>query len=58
MGHQSPCSLPSPRLKAVEDADVEKVLENEIAYDFVGDVVRATGFPSVKLPECQSLRRT
>ena len=42
---------------AVEDADVEQVLENdvehrnEIAYDFVGDVVRATGFPCVKLPE-------
>ena len=24
---------------------------NEIAYDFVGDVVRATGFPCVNLPE-------
>ena len=36
---------------AVEDADVEQVLENdvkcrnEIAYDFVGDVVWDTGFP-------------
>ena len=55
MGHQGPCSLPGPR--AVEDADVEQVLENdvkrrnEIAYDFVGDVVRATGFPCVNLPE-------
>ena len=46
MGHQGPCSLPVPRVIAVEDADVEQVLENdekrgnEIAYDFVGDVVR------------------
>ena len=53
MGHQGPCSLPGPRVIAVEDADVEQVLENdvkrrnEIAYDFVGDVVRATGFPCV-----------
>ena len=42
---------------AVECADVEPVLENdvkrrnEITYDFVGDVVRATGFPCVNLPE-------
>ena len=46
----------------MEDADVEQVLENdvkrrnEIAYDFVGDVVRATDFPCVNLPECHSLR--
>ena len=49
MGQQGPCSLLGPRVIAVEDADVEQVLENdikrrnEIAYDFVGDVVRATG---------------
>ena len=49
MGHQGPCSLPGPRVIAVEYADVEQVLENdlkcrnEIAYDFVDDVVRATG---------------
>ena len=42
---------------AVEDADVEQVLENdvkrrnEIAFDFVADVVRATGFPCVNFPE-------
>ena len=41
----------------MEDADIEQFLENdmkrrdEIAYDFVGDVVRATGFPCVNLPE-------
>ena len=41
----------------VEEADVEQALENdvkrrnEIAYDFVADVVRATGFPCVNLPE-------
>ena len=41
----------------MEDADVEQVLENdvkrrnEIAYDFVGDVVPATGFPCVNLSE-------
>ena len=57
MGHQGPCTLPGPRVRAVEDADVEQVLENdvkrrnEIAYDFVGDVVRATGFPYVNLPK-------
>ena len=57
MGHQGPCSLPGPRVIAVEDAYVEQVLEddvkrrNEIAYDFVGDIVRATGFPCVSLPE-------
>ena len=57
MGHQGPCSLPGPKVIAVEDADVEQALENdvkrrnEIAYDFVGDVVRATGFPCVNLPE-------
>ena len=57
MGHQGPCSLPGPRVIAVEDADVEQVLENdvkrgnEIAYGFVGDVVRATGFPCVYLHE-------
>ena len=57
MGYQGPCSLPGPRLIAVEDADVEQFLENdvkrrnEISYDFVGDVVRATGFPCVNLPE-------
>ena len=49
-GSSWPCSLPGPTVIAVEDADVEQVLENdmkrrnEIAYDFV-DVVRATGFP-------------
>ena len=57
MGHQGPCTLPGPRVIAVEDADVEQVLENdvkrrnEIAYDFVGAVVRATGFPYVNLPK-------
>ena len=57
MGHQGPCSLPGPWVIAVEDADVEQVLENdverrnEIAYDFVGDVVRATGFSRVYLSE-------
>ena len=57
MGHQGPCSLPGPWVIAVEDADVEQVLENdvkrrnEIANDFVGDVVRATCFPCVNLPE-------
>ena len=41
----------------MEDVDVEQVLENdvtrrnEIAYDFVGEVVRATGFPCVNLSE-------
>ena len=56
MGLQGPCSVPGPRVIAVEDADVEQVLENdvkrrnEIAYDFV-DVVRTTGFPCVNLPE-------
>ena len=40
-----------------EDIDVEQVLENdvkcrnEIAYNFVGDVVQAAGFPCVNLPE-------
>ena len=29
--------------------------KNEIAYDFVGDVVRATGFPCVNLPEPDSV---
>ena len=57
VGHQGPCSLPGPRVIAVEDADVEQVLENDVkrrnekAYDFVGDVVRAPGFPCVNLPE-------
>ena len=56
MGHQGPSSLPGPRVIAAEDADVEQVLKNdvkrrnEIAYDFVGNVVRATGFPCVNLP--------
>ena len=60
MDHQGPCSLPGPRVIAVEDADVEQVLENdvkrrnEIAYDFVGDVVRATDFLCVNLPEYAS----
>ena len=41
-----------PRVIAVEDADVQQVLENvkrrnEITYDFV-DVIRATGSPCVK----------
>ena len=45
MGHQGPCSLPGPRVIAVKDADVEQ------AYDFVGDVVQATGFACVNLPE-------
>ena len=55
MGHQGTCSLPSLRVIALEDADVEQVLENdvkhrkEIAYDFVGDVVWTTGVPCVKL---------
>ena len=41
----------------MEDTNVEQVLENdmqcgnEIAYDFVCDVVRATCFPSVNLPK-------
>ena len=47
MGHHGPCSLPGPKVIAVEDADVQQVLEN----DFVGDVVRAIGFPFVNLPE-------
>ena len=51
MGHQGPCSLPGPRVIAVEDADVEQVLENDVerrnAYDFVGDVGRAAIFFSV-----------
>ena len=57
MGHQVPCSLPGPGVIAVEDADDEQILEigvkrrNEIAYDFVGDVVGPTGFPFVNLPE-------
>ena len=54
MGHQGPCSVPGRRVIAVEDADVEQVLQNErrneIVYDFV-DVVQATGFPCVNLPE-------
>ena len=42
---------------AVEDADVEQVLVNDmqcgnaITYDFVGDVVRVTCSPCVHLPE-------
>ena len=61
MGHQRPCSRPGPRVIAVEDEDVEQVLENdvkrrnEISYDFVGDVVRATGFPCVNLPDVRHL---
>ena len=57
LGHQGPYSLPGPRMIAVEDADVEQVLEtdvkrrDEITYDFVGDVVRATDFPCVNFPE-------
>ena len=41
----------------MEEEDVEQVLKNgvkrrnEIAYEFVGDVVRVTGFPCVNLPE-------
>ena len=56
MGNQGPCSVQGPRVIAVEDADVEQVPEkdvkrrNEIAYDFV-DMVRATGFPCVHLPQ-------
>ena len=56
MCHQGLCSLPGPRVIAVEDGDVEQVLKNvvkrrnEIGYDF-GDVVRATGFPCVNLRE-------
>ena len=48
-------SLPGPWVIAMEDADVEQVLENdmqyenEVAYDFVGDVVLSTGFPCVNL---------
>ena len=30
MGHQGPCSLPGPRVIAVEDTDVEQVLENDV----------------------------
>ena len=47
MGHHGPCSVPGPRVIAVEVADVEQVLENDVkrrnetVYDFV-DVVRAT----------------
>ena len=57
MGHLSPRSLPGSRVIAVKDADVEQFLENdmqcgnEIAYGFVSDVVRATGFPCVNFPE-------
>ena len=57
MDHQSPRSLPGPRVIAVEDADVDQVLDNDmkcrkkIAYDFVCDVVRAKGFPCVNFPE-------
>ena len=65
MGHQGTCSLPGLRVIAVEDTDVEQVLEddekrrNEVVYDFVCDVVWATSFPCVNLPEDgQSLRRT
>ena len=56
MGHQSACSLPGPRVIAGEEANVEQVLKNNVkrAYDFVGDVVRATGFPCVNLPEYAS----
>ena len=52
MGHQGPCSLPGPRVIAVEDADVEQVLgnnvkhRNKIAYDFV-DVDQATGWMDI-----------
>ena len=55
MGHHGPFSLPGHRVRSVEDADVKQVLENdvkrrnEIAYGFVGDVARATGFPCVNL---------
>ena len=61
MGQHGPCSLLGPRVIAVEDADVEQFLENdvkrrnEIAYDFVGDVIRATVFPCVNLPEYVSM---
>ena len=53
MGHHGPCSFPGPKVITVEDADVEQVLENDVKrrYDFVGDVVQATGFPCVNLPE-------
>ena len=30
MGHQGPCSLPGPRVIAVEDADVVQVLKNDV----------------------------
>ena len=30
MGHQGPCSLPSPRVIAGEDVDDEQVLENDV----------------------------
>ena len=30
MGHQGTCSLPGPKVIAVEDADVEQVLENDV----------------------------
>ena len=46
----------SSRPWAVEGADVEQVendvkRRDEIAYDFVGDMVRAAGFPCVNLSE-------
>ena len=56
VGHQSPGSLPGPRVIAVEYyADVmenDMQYGNGIAYYFVGDVVRATGFPCFNLPKC------
>ena len=30
MDHQSPLSLPGPRVIAVEDADVDQVLDNDM----------------------------
>ena len=30
MGHQNPCSLSGPRVIAVEDADVEQVMESVV----------------------------
>ena len=50
-----PCAVPGPVI-AVEDADVEQFLENdmkrrnEIAYDIVGDVVRPQAFLVLTFP--------
>ena len=60
MCHQGPFSLPGPRVNTVEDADVEQVLEddvkrgNEIAYDFVGDVVAVAQWRRTYFDNCVS----